>query len=186
MTYSLLQFKKIAKGAILRAVLLGVLGIVTLLFPEFLTDGMVYAIAAYAVLNGGLGIVDFVFDGGGEEKNIAYFNAVVAGLAIVCGVLCIVYYRYLVSSLPVFLGVLLVIESVVYFIAALCVKSRLKALLIISAILLAAGGAALVLFTFGFGGIPTLSKMFGVLLLLSCASELLIYLMGKATAEVES
>ena len=176
MTLSLLQFRKNAKGVTLRIALLSILGAVTLLFSEFLAHGMVYIIAAYAILNGGMGIADFVSDKDKEEKTIVYFNVIIVGLAIVCGFFCIVYYRYLVSSLSVFLGVVLVIESVVHFIAALCAKSKLKTFLIIGTLLLAVGGAALVLFTFGFGGMIALSKMFGGLLFLSCINELFIFL----------
>ena len=102
-----------------------------------------------------------------------------AGLAIVCGILCVVYYRYLASAQPVFYGALLVIEGIVHFVAAVCAKSKLKAISIILSLLLAFGGCSLIVFTFGFGGLPTLSKMFGGLLLFSCMSELLIYLMHK-------
>ncbi len=173
------QFRMIAKGAVIRAALLGIMGITVLLFPDFLAGGMIYAIAAYAILNGALGILSFAVNRSGEEKTLSYFNAIVAGLAIVCGILCIVYFRYLASVQPIFYGALLVIEGIVHFVAALCAKSKLKVLSIIFSLLLAFGGCALVVFTFGFGGLPTLSKMFGGLLLLSCVSELLISLMHK-------
>ncbi len=173
------QFRMIAKGAVIRAALLGILGVVVILFPDFLTGGIIYAIAAYAILNGTLGIVDFAVSRDGKEMRLSYLNVIVAGLAVVCGILCIVYFRYIASAQPVFFGVLLVIEGVVHFVAALCVKSKLKVLSIIFSLLLAFGGCALVVFTFGFGGLPTLSKMFGGLLLFSCVSELLIYLMHK-------
>ena len=55
-----LQFRKIARWSGLRAVLLGAMGLVTLLFPEFLQGSIIYAVAAYAILNGALGILDFL------------------------------------------------------------------------------------------------------------------------------
>ena len=63
----LLQFRKIAKHANLRAILLGIMGAVSFLFPDFLISGMVYVIAAYAILNGLLGVMDFISNKG-EEK----------------------------------------------------------------------------------------------------------------------
>jgi len=81
--------------------------------------------------------------------------------------------------MPVFSGVLLLIESVVYFIGALCAESRLKVLLIILSLLVAGGGMALVIFTFGFGGLEPFAKMFGGLLFLSCVIELLLGLVYK-------
>lgn len=52
-----LQFRKIARWSIFRAALLGTMGIVILLFPEFSGGGIIYAVVAYAILNGALGII---------------------------------------------------------------------------------------------------------------------------------
>ena len=65
-----LQFKKIARWSGLRAALLGAMGLVTLLFPEFLQGSIIYVVAAYAILNGALGILDFLSGRGREEKHI--------------------------------------------------------------------------------------------------------------------
>lgn len=181
---SVLQFEKIAKSAIFRVLLLGVMGAITFLFPKFLEKDVVYVIAGYAILNGVLGIIDFVQKKGEEEKIIYYLNVFVAGLSITGGIICIIYCRYLASIQPVFLGVLLVIEGIVYFVAALCVKSKLKVLLVFIALLVAFGGVTLMLFTFGFGGLMTLSKMFGSLLFLSCINELLIYSVYKKIVKI--
>lgn len=135
-----LQFKKIARWSGLRAALLGAMGLVTLLFPEFLQGSIIYAVVAYAILNGALGILDFLSGRGREEKHIAYLNLFITAAAILFGILSIVYFRYLISIMPVFSGVLLLIESVVYFIAALCAESRLKALLVILSLLVAVVG----------------------------------------------
>ena len=169
-----LQFKKIARWSGLRAALLGAMGLVTLLFPEFLQGSIIYAVAAYAILNGALGILDFLSGRGKEKKHIVTLNLFVTAAAILSGILSIVYFRYLISILPVFSGVLLLIESVVYFIAALCVKSILKTLLVILSLLVAGGGTTLVIFTFGFGDIWPLAKIFSAFLFLSCGIELLI------------
>lgn len=174
-----LQFKKIARWSVFRAALLGAAGIITLLLPEFLKGGVIYAVAAYIILNGAMGIIDFINGEGNEEKHIAYLNLFAAIAATIFGILGIVYFRYMISILPVFLGAFLLIESVVYFIAALCVESKLKALLIILSLFVAAGGVILVVFTFGFGGLLPLAKIFSTLLFLSCVIELLIGLVYK-------
>lgn len=173
------QFRKIARWSIFRAALLGTMGIVILLFPEFSGGGIIYAVSAYAILNGALGIIDFLSSKSNEEKLIAYLNLFVTIVVIALGLLCIVYFRYLVSILPVFLGVLLLAESIVYFIAALCMKSKLKGLLVILSLLVAAGGIILVVFSFGFGGVLSLAKIFSSLLFLSCVIELLFGLTYK-------
>lgn len=174
-----LQFKKIARWSGLRAALLGAMGLVTLLFPEFLQGSIIYAVAAYAILNGALGILDFLSGRGREEKHIITLNLFITAAAILFGILSIVYFRYLISIMPVFLGVLLLIESVVYFIAALCAESRLKTLLVILSLLVAGGGMALVIFTFGFGGLEPFAKIFSGLLFLSCVIELLLGLIYR-------
>ena len=174
----LLQFRKIAKHANLRAILLGIMGAVSFLFPVFLISGMVYVIAAYAILNRLLGVMDFISNKG-EEKIIAYLNVIAAGLAVICGILCIVYFRYLVNLLPFFFGTLLMIEGLVHFIAAVCSKNKLRSLLIVIALAITFGGAATILFTFGFGGLLMLSRLFGSVFLLCCVSELFIYLIYK-------
>ncbi len=121
----------------------------------------------------------FFFGRGKEEKHISYLNLFVTAAAILSGILSIVYFRYLISIMPVFSGALLLIESVVYFIAALCAESRLKALLVILSLLVAGGGMALVIFTFGFGGLQPFAKIFSGLLFLSCVIELLLGLIYR-------
>lgn len=175
---SLLQFGKISRGAVLRAALLFIMGVVTLLLPDFLNNGIIYAIAAYAILNGILGMMDFALCKEGNSP-LDYFNLATAGMAAIFGIVCIVYHRYLVAALPVFLGLLLIIESVIYFVAALCAKRTIKGLLLILSVFISIGGLALVLFTFGFGGTVTLSRMFGSLMLFSCICELLVARMAK-------
>lgn len=173
------QFKEIAHYAILRGSILAVMAAVTFLYPNFLAGGMVYAVAAYAILNGILGIMRYVANKGNEEKLTFNLHLLVSGTSILLGILCTIYFRYVVSILPVFLGVLLMVGSVVHFIAALGIKSRLKPLMIILSILAAIGGISLMIFSFGFGGIHTLSRMFGSLLVLSCSEELLIHLSNR-------
>ena len=86
-----LQFKKIARWSGLRAALLGAMGLVTLLFPEFLQGSIIYAVAAYAILNGALGILDFLSGRDREEKHIVTLNLFITSAAILFGILSIVY-----------------------------------------------------------------------------------------------
>lgn len=173
------QFKGIARDAILRGSILAVLAAVTFLYPDFLTGGMVYALAAYAILNGILGIVRLMVNKDNEIKLTFNLHLLLSGFSILLGIVCTIYFRYVISILPVFLGVVLIVGSMVHFIAALGVKSRLKPLMIILSMLTAMGGIALMVFSFGFGGIQTLSQMFGSLLVLSCFEELLILLSNQ-------
>ena len=116
----------------------------------------------------------------GCPAHIVNLNLLVMLAEIIFGILCIVYFCYLISILPVFLGVLLMIESVMYFITAFCVKCKLKVLIVILSLLVGSGGVMLVIFTFGFGGLRPLVTIFSSLLFLSCITELLISSCGKA------
>ncbi|GEM_PF-2809702 len=174
-----LLFEKFARFAMLRAALLAIMGIVTFLFPEFLLIGMVYAVAGYVILNGALGITDYFRHKNESQKTVHYVNIAVACLLIIFGILSVVYYRYLVSILPVFLGGLMMVESIVYFINALFPHTKAKPFLILLTVFIMIGGIASNVFTFGFGGIQTLSQIFGTLLLLSCGYELFIYIVHR-------
>jgi uncharacterized membrane protein HdeD (DUF308 family) len=159
----------------LRATILGLMGVVTLLFPESLLSGMIYVIAGYALLNGALSVASFVADKNETKTPVNYLNLAGAALMIILGLFSIVYYRYLVRTLPVFFGALTMLEGAVYFVASLGARTKLKAVLILFAILIAIGGIILIIFTFGFGGLQTLSRIFGGLLLISCVYELIAY-----------
>ena len=69
-----LQFKKITRWSVFRVALLGIMEIITLLFPKFSGGDIIYAIAAYAILNGALDIINFLSSKSNEEKLIAYLN----------------------------------------------------------------------------------------------------------------
>lgn len=165
--------------AMLRAVLLAMMGAVTWLFPEFLLDGMVYVLTGYAMLNGVLGISDYFQYKSKRPKVMNEFKLTVNGLFIAFSTISVVYYRYLVSILPVFLGGFMMVESIVYFVIAVSHNTKARLFLTFLAVLIMIGGIAAAIFTFGFGGIRTLSQIFGTLLLLSCAYEWLIYIVHR-------
>lgn len=174
-----LLLKKFTKFAILRAVLLAIIGTVTFMFPKFLLDGMVYVVTGYVILNGVLIIIDYPQHKNETPKAFNFINVSTACLLIIFGILSIVYYRYLVDILPVFLGGAMMIESIVYFVNALFSDRKAKPFLIILAVLIMIGGIVSNIFTFGFGGIQTLSQIFGTLLFLSCTYELFIYVVHR-------
>lgn len=172
-------FKKFAKYALLRAVILGVVSIITFLFPKFLSRGMIYLAAAYMILASSLNISYYVTSKDTPKIPINYFNILLTGFMIVGGVFSIIYFPYLVSLLPVFLASLMIIESLVYFVVAICSQSKFKFFLTLISISIFIGSNVLIIFTFGFGGINGLSKIFGTLVLLSFLYELVAYLISK-------
>lgn len=176
---NLLLYEKFTKHAILRAVLLGVMGVATFFFPEFLLSGMVYVIAGYVILNSALSVVNYFIREKASKASINYLNLIIGCLLIIFGILTIIYFRRLVSILPVFLGVLMMIEGAAYFVIAMCASKIKRRILIALAVFILIGGGVVVLTTFG--SLMTLSQVFGVFLLLSCVYELVAYLIhGKA------
>lgn len=172
-----LLFEKFAKYSAIRMAILFAMGVVTLLFPELLLLGMVYVIAWYTILCGVLSVADYFLP---APKAVNYVSLIFACLLIVFGVLSIVYFRYLVSLLPVFLGVIMMIESIVYLLIARCAVTKIKSALFFIAVFIMIGSIVTNIFTFGFGGVLTLSHIFGTLLMLSCVYERLVYLTHRS------
>lgn len=170
-------YERFFRYAFIRAAILAVMAVLTLVFPALLQNGMVYVIAGYVVLVGALGIFDAVRHPERGKSGIHYGCVALSGILIVFGILAIGYYRYLVGFLPLFLGGVMMAEGVLYFVAALCSKAAIKPLLIILSVFIFSGGMATIIFSFGFGGLTALSRITGVLLLLSGAYELTVCLL---------
>ncbi|MCC0628030.1 MULTISPECIES: hypothetical protein [unclassified Clostridioides] len=178
---NLLIYKRFIKYARLQAVFLGGIGVALLLFPKFLLGSMFYVIVGYIILSGVLLIIDFI-----REKTtksiLNYGSLVLASLLIVFGCTSIVFSRYLVNVSPIYLGALLLIKAVIYFVIALCATTFWqKSILTIFASIALLGGMAVVIFTFGFGigGIVGLTRVSGFASLLSCIYILVAYLIHK-------
>ncbi|MGO1042340.1 hypothetical protein ACTPEO_06360 [Clostridioides difficile] len=173
---NLLLYKRFTKHAILRAVFLGGMGIALLIFPEFLLGGMFYVIVGYMILYGVLRIMDFILKNGAKHL-FNYGSLIIAILLIVFGLHSIAFSRYLIHISPVYLGSLLLIEAVVYFVITLCVTIFWqKIILIILASIAFLGGIAVIIFTFGFGGILGLTRVSGFASLFSCLYTITAYL----------
>ena len=190
---STLLCKNVTKYALLRAAFWGLMGITLFALPNFLLDRMFYAIAGYMLVNGILRIVDFVREDVAnhthEEKAgslLRYFSLVVAVLLIVVVIHSIIFRYLLIQVTPVYLGGLLLLKGILYFIIALCANTfTQRGLLVALSGITFLGGAAVLAFTFGFGigGIPGLTKVSGAALLLACLYELAAYLVYRKNVE---
>lgn len=175
---NLLLYKWFIKHAILRVVFLGGMGIALLIFPEFLLGGMFYVIVGYMILYGFLRIVDFILENGTKHL-FNYGSLIIAILIIVFGLYSIAFSRYLIHISPVYLGSLLLIEAVVYFVITSCVTIFWKkVILIILASIAFLGGISVLIFTFGFGigGSLGLARVSGFASLFSCLYTITAYL----------
>lgn len=168
-----LLYEKFAKFAMLRAVFFAVMGIVTLLFSEFLRGAVFYVVVGYVMLCGIWGIANYFLWGKEAKAPIRYGSLVGAVLMIAFGVLSIIYGSYLVHVAPLYLDGLLLVNGFVYFVVALCAKTRMQWLLTLLSLSVLLGGSAGIIFTFGFEIVLTLAQVSGITLLLSCAYEVI-------------
>ncbi len=186
---STLLFENFTKYSLLRAAFWGIMGIILFALPDFFLDGMFYAIVGYMLVDGILRIVDFVRESAAnhihEKKaglSLRYFSLVVAVLLLVVVIHSIIFRHLLIQVTPVYLGGLLLLEGIIYFVIAICANTfPQRGLLVFLSVMVCLGGAAVLVFTFGFGigGIPGLTKVSGVALLLACLYELSAYLVYR-------
>lgn len=187
---SKLLFENFTKYALFRAAFWGAMGVILFALPDFLLDGMFYAIVGYMLVDGIWRIVDFVRESSAKnydyEKKavlpLRYFSLVVAVLLIVVVIHSIIFRHLLIEVTPIYLGGLLLLEGILYFVIALCANTCMqRGLLVALSGIAFLGGAAVLVFTFGFGigGIPGLTKVSGAALLLACLYELAAYLVYR-------
>ncbi|MDF2892744.1 MAG: hypothetical protein K0R80_3111 [Clostridia bacterium] len=169
-------FEKYKRYSIFRAAIVCIIGTVLFFFPEFLLSDIVYIISGYTIFNGILSIADYFFREKTPLGAVDYARLIFVCLLIIFGILLIVCFRYHVSILPVYWDVLMMIESIVYFVIVLCADVSTKPILIILTEFILIGGLIANIFTFGFGGVLMLLQIFGTLLLLWFANELIFCL----------
>lgn len=183
-----LLYERFAKFALPRAVFWGIMGIILFALPKFLLDSMFYTIVGYMLVDGIWRIVNFVRESTltshvHNKKTVLplrFFSLVAAIFLIVAVIHSIVFRHLLIQVTPVYLGGLLMLESIIYFVIALC-ANKFRGLLVVLSVIIFLGGAAVLIFTFGFGidGILGLAKVSGTTLLLACFYELVAYLIYR-------
>ncbi len=162
-TLSTSLLSSFARRAPLRALALGATGACALLFTEHLCDELALAVSAYLLVFGLMGLYDCV----SLEGPVRALNLFAGALSVAMGAASVVWRRYAVGTLPVFLGAFIMVSATAYlFIAVLC-----KAMPPIWPLLTLGGGIALCVFAFGFGGRSALSELFGTLALLCTLCE---------------
>ncbi|WP_207727259.1 hypothetical protein [Caproicibacter fermentans] len=189
-------FEDFTKCAMLRAAFWGIMGIILFALPNFLLDGMFYAIVGYMLADGIWRIVKFVRESAANHIHdkkagspLRYFSLVIAVLLLVVVAHSIIFRHFLIQITPVYLGGLLLLEGIIYFVIALCANTfPQRGLLVFLSVIAFLGGAAVLVFTFGFGvgGIPGLTKVSGTALLLACLYELAAYLIYRKNVTAQT
>lgn len=184
---SSILFMRFTKLSVVRAILWLVTGISLLIMPnlEFLLNEVFYAMISYLLINAVLRIILFARETVTErEKNnsiasiIRYISLVIAIFFIIIAIHLIIYREWLNEFTPAFLGGLLLIEGILYFVIALCANTSLqKFLLVVLSGAVILGAVVSIGFTFGFGvgGIDGMTKVLGIALLLAFLYEIVAY-----------
>lgn len=180
-----LFYEKFAAYSLLRAAVFGVMGIVTLLFAEFLQGPVFYVVVGYVLVCGIWGAADYLLYSKETSAPMRYASLAAAVLMIGFSVFSIIYGRYFVHIAPLYLAGLILVNGLVYFLAALFSGSNKSWILISLAVCIFWGGVAVVLFIFGFGfgGLLGTQRVCGVVLQIVCVYELTAYMIDRKAAK---
>lgn len=108
-------FNKLAKYALLRSIVYIALGVLMLIAPDAVVNTIVWLLAGYVILMGALYIFNYL-----RNRKLANmdFEFVSGILLVVLGVVIILFAKPIISVLPVFLGILLVLGGASSFVQA--------------------------------------------------------------------
>lgn len=174
------MFDKLAKFALLRGALFVGLGVLMLAAPESVMKAIVYVLAAYSIVLGILNIVAFYR---GRTRVFFGYDFISGAMLILLGVVMIIFTKGILSVLPIFLGVLLILGGVARLIEALGGAAGMggpRAVLLVLAVLLIAGGVVVIANPFTTSVI--LFQVYGALVVLQGISEVTSYFAHRKAA----
>ena len=156
---------------------------------DFLLNGVFYMLIGYFLVNAVLRIIFYAREKVAENKQdnkaksvCRYINLAIAILFILAAIHFIIFREWLNEFTPAFLGGLLMLEGILYFVIALCTGTTLQKLLLV--ILSGAtflGAVVSIGFTFGFGvgGITGVTTTLGIALLLALLYEIAAFCIAR-------
>lgn len=186
---SFILFERFTKLSLLRAVFWFIMGVSLLLMPDFLLGGLFYVLIGYLIVNALLRI--FFFARGANAENTQdnkvtlasrYISLVIAVLFVIVAVHFIIYREWLNEFTPAFLGGLLMLEGILYFVIALCAVTALQKFLLVilsGATFLQAALAIAFTFGFGVGGFTGMTTVLGIALLLAFLYEIAAFSIAR-------
>ena len=166
-------FEKLAKYALLRGIVYIAFGVLMLLAPQTVMNTIVYILAGYAIAMGALNIFAYFRE---RPAGFMDFNLVSGVMLVVLGVVMIIFTKAILSILPIFLGVLLILGGIARLAEAISATSQLggaKILLIVLGLLIIIGGIVVV--ANPFGSAVLLFRAFGVLVVVQGIGEVASY-----------
>ncbi len=154
-------FTSLSRFALLRSFVYILAGILMVLFPQIIMNFIVYVFAAYLAL---LGIINLISYFRFRSSGLGAFNLVSGVFLITLGILMVAFSTAIISILPIFLGLLLVLAGAFNLSQSLHYNRTMgspNALLIVLNILIIVGGVLVIVNPFSsavllfqiFGGI---------------------------------
>ena len=182
-------FERFTKLSLLRAVFWLVMGVGLLLMPDFLLGGLFYVLIGYLLVNAILRVIFFARETTAERsqgKKVAlasrYASLVIAVLFVIVAIHFVIYREWLNEFTPAFVGGLLMLEGILYFVIALCAATTLQKFLLVilsGATFLQAALAIAFTFGFGIGGFTGMTTVLGIALLLACLYEVAAFCVDR-------
>lgn len=170
-------FNKLSNHALLRAFVYIILGLLMIIIPQTILHIIVYILAAYIAILGIINIVNFFRC---RECSNVGFDLVSGILMVVIGILMVVFATQLVSIMPIFLGILLIISAAANLVQVINygrMIGKTNFLLVILNLLVIAGG--IIVMVNPFSSAVLLLQIFGGITILSGIAEIIAFFLYR-------
>ncbi len=169
-------FEKIAKYALISGILNILFGGLVLVMPALMMQSVVYILATYAIIMGIVRIVAHFRDR--QQGNIS-FSFVSGSLYSITGIVMLIFTKAILSILPVFLGIFLILGGVIRLaeVFGATAGGWQRITLILMAVMLMIGGFIIV--ANPFTSALFLFQVFGILVIVQGTGEVLSFFSFK-------
>lgn len=171
-------YTKLSRYALLRAAVYILFGLLLIFAPNAVTHIIVYIIAAYLAVMGILSIIGALRSGG--DSPFTQYDFILGVLMVILSLIAFIFSQQLISLLPIFFGVLIVLGGASYLLQAISLKGSnagpVAVLWVLAIVFIAAG--ILIIFN-PFQTILLLFQAFGIALALYGIGEIVTYLLFR-------
>lgn len=168
------RFGKLKRYALLRVALYLIFGLLVFIFPSVVANIMVYLLAAYFI---GMGILSMVhFFRANKNASLFQWEFISGVFFCLCGLICLIFSRQIISLIPLAMGFLIIIGSAIYLAQAISFqKSSDHSATPMFAYCVALIILGLVIIVNPFHSAMVLFRLFGIVLIAMAIYELIIY-----------
>lgn len=115
-------FEKLRRYSLLRAALYLIFGLLVLIFPSTVANTIIYLFATYFVIMGSISM--FYFFRARDNASFFQWEFISGILFFLCGLVCFVFSRQIISLIPVIMGFLIIIGAAFYLAQALSLQKN--------------------------------------------------------------